>query len=273
MRHARAASSSRSRSHAAGRRTASARWPAGAERLDQVVHQHLQAASHERHLGGAHEHVHRVRVRRPTGQPDQRRLPRAARALPVGLVRRGAPSPRLRAAPLRPRRGRRGRAGAPPDRVGPGRPGLGRRRAHDLRPRPPHLGQRVPGRRHAGRPADHPPVPGRQRHRRRRPGPGRAPPGQGRDADPLGPGAVDERRAARARAVPPRARPRRGLPGHRRVAVPVLDDVRGRPDRPRAHHPPALPARRALRPPRAVRAAVHRRGRGCGSRPSPSSSC
>ena len=59
--------------------------------------------------------------------------------------------------------------------------------------------------------------------------------------------------------VPRPARHRRAVPGHRRLAVPVLDHVRRRARRPGAHHPAALPPRRARGPLRAVRAARHGR--------------
>ena len=107
----------------------------------------LEPAPHERHLGGADQHVHRVEYGGPPASLTSIGCP--GRSGAPSRVRHAVerPSPRLRAPPLRPRRGRRGRGGPPPGRPRPGRPGLGGRRAHHLRPRPLHLGQRVPGRR------------------------------------------------------------------------------------------------------------------------------
>ena len=123
------------------------------------------------------------------------------------------------------------------------------------------LGQRVAGR-HRGRRRRHrAAVPGGERHLGSRPCPRRSARPAGRDADHRRAGTMDERRAALARAVPPPARPRRDLPGDRRVALPVLDDVRRRPDRSGPHDRAAVPARRAARPLRVVPAAGERRGR------------
>ena len=95
---------------------------------------------------------------------------------------------------------------------------------------------------------------------------GRAAEARGRDhGRPPGldrrPAALDQRRHALARAVPLPARPRRRLPRADLHAVPVLDRLRLLAAAARALGAVDLPARRALRLPRAVPADVHRRRR------------
>ena len=57
-RHASAASKSRPRSHAVGRRTNSARCPAASIARDQILHVQLGPAPHERHLRATHGDIH-----------------------------------------------------------------------------------------------------------------------------------------------------------------------------------------------------------------------
>ena len=97
IRHASAASKIRSRSQTAGSRTSSARCPAAGERSDEVVHELLGPAVHERHLGATDADVHR---RSRHSRPDA--------AVRSGVTRASWPVER------------NGRLGFVPPRYGPG---------------------------------------------------------------------------------------------------------------------------------------------------------